>query len=146
MRLQERKKEHLPKWLSGKNRPRTRNTPASSITRHLLLGQCDIVNAASGFRVMFRPGTCLTKQRIAEALLIKWKSPVLCVQKENVLALQLPWWKKRKLFFYWKFLLCLFFKLITSFALTFVFNYCSNCDYCSFRSKCLKENRSKGLT
>jgi hypothetical protein len=91
-RLQERIKEHLPKWLcQGKRRPRATNPPASSITRHLMEKQCGADRAASAFRVLHRTGASPLKQRIAEALYIKRKKPDLCIQKENVLTLHLPW-------------------------------------------------------
>jgi hypothetical protein len=91
-RLQQRIKEHLPKWLcQGKRRPRATNPPASSITKHLMEGQCRVNEAALGFRILLRTGKSLLKQRIAEALFIKRKNPDLCIQKENVLPLHLPW-------------------------------------------------------
>jgi hypothetical protein len=83
--LSVRLREHLPQWLlKGENR-----TPRSSIGKHLLdTGHHIIPDQA--FRVINqqRTGRLL---RIAEAVAIRRLQPVLCVQKEMVVELLLPW-------------------------------------------------------
>jgi hypothetical protein len=83
--LSVRLREHLPQWLlKGENR-----TPRSAISKHLLDTGHHIV-PDQAFRVINRQrsGKLL---RIAEAVAIRRLHPVLCVQKEMVVELRLPW-------------------------------------------------------
>ena len=91
-RLEDRIREHVPKWLSHASKcpPRSSRIPGSAITRHLQACDCPPEVARSRFKVLY---SSLNKRllRILEALCIKRLCPDLCVQKEHVLSLLLPW-------------------------------------------------------
>ena len=84
-RLGCRIKEHVPRWLlNNKN-----GVATSSITKHILeCGQVD--NPRERFSIVHRE-----KSRVLlpflEAIAIKRLSPILCMQKESVRTLRLPW-------------------------------------------------------
>ena len=90
--LGDRAKEHIPKWLlDGKDAPpRAKTLPESAIARHLLTNGCDRTAARDRFKAIFRSASkrllC-----VIEALAIKARTPDLCVQKEHVFTLALPW-------------------------------------------------------
>ena len=84
--LQERSREHVPRWLERGLQGRCN----SSITEHLLACACDRSTLLSRFSVLTRCRSDLLL-RITEALYIKHQKPNLCKQKENVLDLRLPW-------------------------------------------------------
>ena len=90
--LKERAKEHVPKWvLDGKQHPpRSTSLPESAVTRHLLNNGCSLLNVRDRFQVIMR---CKSKYllKINEALLIKTIGPDLCVQKQHLFTLSLPW-------------------------------------------------------
>lgn len=85
-RLSQRISEHVPRWLlNGEQRPKT----SSAIARHLQ--RCSpTIPPRSCFRVMKR---CRGRARLCvlEALIIKKVQPDLCIQKETVINLLLPW-------------------------------------------------------
>ena len=91
-RLAVRIREHLPKWLesSTKAPPRSSQPASSAITRHLQTCRCTVSEAAGRFKVLFRARSDY-HLRILESLSIKRFRPELCVQKDHVVALQLPW-------------------------------------------------------
>jgi hypothetical protein len=91
-RLDDRIREHVPKWLASdlKCPPRSTRIPASAITRHLQVCDCPADVARSRFSVLFSARHCMSL-RFLEALAIKRFAPDLCVQKEHVLSLNLPW-------------------------------------------------------
>ena len=91
-RLEERIKDHVPKWLAGETKcpPRSSRVPPSAITRHLQVCSCPSIVARTRFKVLYRSVNNHIL-RILEALCIKYSSPDLCVQKEHVLELMLPW-------------------------------------------------------
>ena len=84
-RLSTRMMEHLPKWLNTAEF----KVPKSAITKHLVDYAHDI-EAKKSF-------TVVSKQRnrkmlaIAEACAIRIYKPALCIQKEMVVNLNLPW-------------------------------------------------------
>lgn len=86
-----RAKEHVPKWiLDGHCRPpRSRELPQSAIARHLLTCGC-YVNARENFSVLFS-SRHFNILRSLEALAIKRFAPDLCVHKDFVADLLLPW-------------------------------------------------------
>ena len=84
-----RMKEHLPRWLL-KNTS-NRNTARSSICKHA--AECDHFQGRdflSYFSVLSR-SSHPTSLRILEALFIKNLKPPLCVQKDFLYSLLLPW-------------------------------------------------------
>ncbi|CAH8484819.1 unnamed protein product [Schistosoma mattheei] len=92
--LQLRVGEHIPKWLqnqmnsNGEIRPQDRQT-SSSIAKHLI-ETGHKVDIKSAFVVLYKSlqGRIL---RFIEALAIRKLKPPLCVQKQFVLTLNLPW-------------------------------------------------------
>ena len=82
--LQQRIKEHIPNWLINNKDCQ----PLSAVTKHLYESkhQAD----ASNFKILNQQGT-ESLLRLAEASLIRRYSPDLCVQKEHVTHLALPW-------------------------------------------------------
>lgn len=84
--LQERSREHVPRWLERGQQGRCN----SSITEHLLACDCDRTALHSRFTVLARCRNDLIL-RITEAMYIKQRRPNLCKQKEHVLDLRLPW-------------------------------------------------------
>lgn len=91
-RLEERIREHVPKWLEKTTKcpPRSTRIPTSAITRHLQVCTSCPSTARSRFKVVYR-SEYDSVLRILEALSIHHLSPDLCVQKEHVMSLQLPW-------------------------------------------------------
>jgi hypothetical protein len=93
--LSSRINEHVPKWLHdqlGSGNPHINSggrNPNSSIGKHLL-DNPHCVNARERFRIIFR-STKATVLRFAEALAIKTFNPLLCVHKQFVITLNLPW-------------------------------------------------------
>jgi hypothetical protein len=82
--LSVRAAEHLPRWLFTANRKQ----PKSSITKHLLDTNCTAtLNAFQVISRQSKPNVL----RWAEAVAIRRLKPDLCVQKEMVLTLALPW-------------------------------------------------------
>ena len=79
-------REHVSQWLleGGKGRS------CSAISSHVLQCNCLRKNLRDHFSVIFR---ARNEQilRILEALSIKLFKPNLCMQKEHVMALLLPW-------------------------------------------------------
>lgn len=77
--------EHVPRWLST-----TKNgIPHSSITKHLL-DTGHIIQKEKAFRIVYQARN-MNDLRIAEAVTIRIKKPILCVQKQMVMSLALPW-------------------------------------------------------
>jgi hypothetical protein len=77
--------EHVPKWLSTTNC----GTPRSAITKHLHETNHQ-VNLPEAFRVIYIPKS-KHKLRFAKAVAIRQINPILCVQKQMVTNLLLPW-------------------------------------------------------
>ena len=90
-RLEERIKEHIPKWLAeGKQGPpRSRSAPQSAITRHLQRCRPTAANAQN-FKVI---ETSNTSRRLGflEAVTILIRQPKLCMQNDFVTQLCLSW-------------------------------------------------------
>jgi hypothetical protein len=82
--LSVRVSEHLPKWL----RNSLEKTARSAITKHIMDANCP--NNQNALRIVIRQNS-VTLLRGAEAVAITRLKPNLCVQKEMVLALALPW-------------------------------------------------------
>ena len=85
--------EHLPKWLTE---GRTGNAK-SAISKHL---------QESGHSAMERSYFCILHQargsqelKFAKAVIIRRTKPALCIQKQFVVNLSLPWWKYAETFF-----------------------------------------------
>lgn len=77
--------EHLPRWfLNSENRQ-----PKSSITKHLM-DSTACLGSADRFRVINCQPT-FSLLRWAEAVAIRHLKPALCVQKDRLLCLTLPW-------------------------------------------------------
>ena len=90
--LETRIKEHLPKWvMSELNRPSPSalKLPTSSIGKHVLI-DAHQVNTLSTFKVILRH-TNPNFLRFAEAVAIRILKPSLCVHKQFVVNLRLPW-------------------------------------------------------
>ena len=88
--LQQRAKQHFPKWLKNgeKQRPRSQAEPKSSVTRHVM--RCAEFTDPPKFKLLHKQhGKQLN--RILEAIHIKIDKPSLCVQKELLYDLQLNW-------------------------------------------------------
>ena len=87
-----RVREHVPKWLlDGHNRPpRSGALPQSAIARHLIANGCDVTNVKDRFRILYKSRSSFIL-RLIESLSIRRFLPDLCVQKEYVTALLLPW-------------------------------------------------------
>jgi hypothetical protein len=83
--LESRINEHVPKWLYSNRR----GIPHSSITKHLH-ETGHRVNVDEAFQIIYKPKNVHTL-RFAEAVTIRLKNPVLCVQKQMVTNLSLPW-------------------------------------------------------
>jgi hypothetical protein len=77
--------EHVPKWLSTTNQ----GTPRTAITKHLQ-DTGHRVDVSQAFRVIYIPDSKY-KLRFAEAVTIRLTKPILCVQKQMVTNLSLPW-------------------------------------------------------
>ena len=93
--LRTRAAEHIPKWLveamntSGFPENSKDRRPASSIAKHLIESG-HRVEPDKAFSLLYKnsKGRLL---RFIEALAIKKFDPILCVQKQFILTLQLPW-------------------------------------------------------
>ena len=92
--LGDRIRQHLPKWLlqGKKQRPRSDRQPNSAITRHAL---CCVANngdnnLVSCFKIIHKAKNAFLL-KILEALEIKRRKPTLCVQKEDLFELKIPW-------------------------------------------------------
>ena len=80
-------KEHLPRWLqTGK-----KGTPSSSICKHAV--DCDDFTGRlfSSYFSILASSSFSSSLRILEALFIHHQKPSLCVQKDFVYSLVLPW-------------------------------------------------------
>jgi len=90
--LGERVRQHLPKWLlqGRKQRPRSQKGLQSAIARHAL--DCTAVDddLTSRFKVIQKAKNALDL-KILEALEIKDRRPSLCIQKEYLYDLKIPW-------------------------------------------------------
>ena len=83
--LSTRIKEHLPKWLMQSEE----KIPKSSITKHLLDTEHS-VDPKVAFRVINKQARSKSL-KYAEACAIRLHQLDLCVQKEMIVTLQLPW-------------------------------------------------------
>ena len=84
--LETRIKEHIPQWLLvGKY-----GKAQTSITRHCLTCNVDKSTLRQRFKIIAK-SKCHKTLSILEALYIKSESPKLCVQKDYVYNLYLPW-------------------------------------------------------
>jgi hypothetical protein len=90
--LGERLKQHVPDWLNkgGTARPRSANAQESSITRHLLTCNSRPEKPREHFKLL-HSGHSFHLNRILEALEIRQRTPALCVQKDRLYTLKLPW-------------------------------------------------------
>ena len=90
--LGERVRQHLPRWLlqGKKQRPRSNNKPQSAICRHRLQCHTQSGNLESAFKIIHTAQTPFLL-KILEALEIKIKKPNLCIQKDNLFELKIPW-------------------------------------------------------
>ena len=88
--LMVRIKEHVPRWLQVGNLTNRRAT-SSSICRHAV--DCDEFQGTrfTSYFSILASSSCNFSLRILESLLILKHKPPLCVQKERLLTLQLPW-------------------------------------------------------
>jgi hypothetical protein len=83
--LGKRINEHIPKWLLS-----TRvGTSRTAITKHLQ-DTGHTVNISEAFRIIYTP-KLKQNLRFAEAVAIRIYNPILCVQKQMVTNLLLPW-------------------------------------------------------
>jgi hypothetical protein len=93
--LSTRMSEHIPKWLENQmSHPdgvisAEGRHPTSSIARHLI-ETAHRINIPDSFKIIFHTPKPQVL-RFAEALAIKRKHPELCVQKQFVITLRLPW-------------------------------------------------------
>ena len=90
--LKQRIKQHIPAWLEkgDRTRPRSNKPPDSAITRHLMQCAHAPTNAKECFKILHK-GKTHKLTRILEALEIMNKSPSLCVQKDRLFTLKIPW-------------------------------------------------------
>ena len=90
--LRERISQHIPGWLQRgqRCRPRSNKAPESAITRHLMGCSNDTNDAKKWFKIIHK-GLNYNMNRILEALEIMHRAPSLCVQKERLFTLKLPW-------------------------------------------------------
>ena len=84
--------EHCPRWLVAghKHRPRSTVEPSSTITKHLLQCPSTLNTPISHFKVLHKDSN-FNIVKILEAVEIKIRKPVLCVQKDRLYEIQLPW-------------------------------------------------------
>jgi hypothetical protein len=83
--LGSRIKEHVPQWLKTNKS----GIAHSSITKHLFESR-HTVDEEKAFRIIYRARN-INELRIAEAVTIRLTQPILCVQKQMVMHLALPW-------------------------------------------------------
>ena len=91
--LSHRVGEHLPAWLlrGASTRPRSTAPPASAITRHVIdCPQFDRHNKIDHFKVLARARHRLSLPFLESTWILRMK-PALCVHKEFVFTLKLPW-------------------------------------------------------
>ncbi|CAH8491924.1 unnamed protein product [Heterobilharzia americana] len=92
--MQTRVGEHIPKWLEKQFNTQTLISagdrhPSSSIAKHII-EMNHKVNTKTAFKIIYRnnQGRIL---KFAEALAIRKLNPPLCVQKQFIVSLNLPW-------------------------------------------------------
>ena len=90
--LGQRVKEHCPGWVLGTDRRRPRSTkePPSHITRHLINCQAFSQLHDTHFSIIHKTSSKFLN-RVLEALEIKKCRPNICVQKDHMYALKIPW-------------------------------------------------------
>ncbi|KAA3680235.1 uncharacterized protein DEA37_0006055 [Paragonimus westermani] len=94
-KLISRVKEHLPNWVQNsvlrKNDDvvETRKQPASAVTRHVLTTG-HVIDPICASRILLRHSNPRFL-RFAEAVAINRMKPTLCVQKQLLVNLTLPW-------------------------------------------------------
>ena len=86
--------EHLPKWLmsGAKHRPRSTAPPTSAVTRHAL--SCltfDVHKEASDYFSTVVKARFARHLAILESIFIEREKPPLCIQKDFIYTLLLPW-------------------------------------------------------
>jgi hypothetical protein len=77
--------EHIPKWLTSNKT----GTPRSAVTKHLQETGHQL-NPLTAFKIIYCP-KLKHNLKIAEAVAIRLRNPTLCVQKQMVTNLCLPW-------------------------------------------------------
>lgn len=92
--LASRISEHLPKWLmsGAKHRPRSTAPPTSAVTRHAL--SCltfDVHKEASDYFSTVVKARFARHLAILESIFIEREKPPLCIQKDFIYTLLLPW-------------------------------------------------------
>ena len=90
--LGQRIKEHCPGWVLRGNRTRPRSTkePPSHITRHLMACNVFSMPHEPHFTIIHKTRSNFLN-RVLEALEIKKCRPRICVQKEHLYTLKIPW-------------------------------------------------------
>ena len=90
--LGERIRQHVPEWILKKklSRPRSNKPPDSAVTRHLMVCKHVSDNPRQCFKILHRGGNYFVN-KILEALEIKQKRPRICVQKDRLFTLKIPW-------------------------------------------------------
>ncbi|KAA3678481.1 uncharacterized protein DEA37_0008693 [Paragonimus westermani] len=90
-----RVKEHLPKWVQNSGLREndtvveTRKQPTSTVARHVLTTG-HVIDPICAFRILLRHSK-LRFMRFAEAVAVNRLKPTLCVQKQLLVNLTLPW-------------------------------------------------------
>ena len=90
--LGERINQHLPKWLieGKKHGPRSDKKPSSAIARHRLECNVPTEDIKNCFKIVHNINNTVLL-RILEALEIKYRQPTLCIQKDRLFDLKIPW-------------------------------------------------------
>ena len=90
--LSVRIRQHVPKWLieGKKQRPRSDRAPDSSIARHRLICNHRDDHIYSRFKILHVTNNFMAL-KVLEALEIKNKNPSLCIQKDRLFELKIPW-------------------------------------------------------
>ena len=90
--LKDRIQQHVPAWVvKGRtSRPRSDVPPDSAITRHLVMCANRPEDPRQCFDVLHR-GENVFINRILEALEIIERAPRLCIQKDRLFTLKIPW-------------------------------------------------------
>ena len=85
-------KQHIPKWLADgrKTRPRSNKPPDSSIAKHLITCNFQLDRVGDCFSNL-HCGHGYYKNKIIEAIEINTVKPSLCVQKDRLFQLKIPW-------------------------------------------------------
>ena len=86
--------EHIPKWLekemnSDKSIDAGGRRPISSIAKHLI-DMNHKIDVKTAFKIIYKNGQGRLL-KYAEALAIRKFKPPLCVQKQFIISLNLPW-------------------------------------------------------